>query len=154
MQLKLQLAQSSDLETVLTLVRQFHASEAIVLPESVLRSTLAQFLENDRYGRLWQLMVDDQCVGYIALCFGFSFEFGGPDAFIDELFIVEEFRGKKLGRMALEQVSQSAFKLGIKALHLEVNKGNIGAEKLYKDLGFRLREQNHLMTLRTSSLVD
>jgi hypothetical protein len=34
-------------------------------------------LDDDRLGRIWIIQSDHQAVGYIALCLGYSIEFGG-----------------------------------------------------------------------------
>ncbi|MGB8330919.1 MAG: GNAT family N-acetyltransferase [Polyangiales bacterium] len=39
--------------------------------------------------------------GYLIVTLGFSFERGGRDGFIDELFIDARFRGHRLGREAI-----------------------------------------------------
>jgi GNAT superfamily N-acetyltransferase len=41
-------------------------------------------------------------LGYIVLAFGFSFETGGRNAFIDELYVAPEHRGKGIARRARE----------------------------------------------------
>jgi hypothetical protein len=38
-------------------------------------------------GQVWVLVRDHQPAGYMVITFGYSLEFGGRDAFIDELFV-------------------------------------------------------------------
>ena len=85
-------------------------------------------------------------VGYAALCFGYSIEFRGRDAFVDELFIAEQARGKGLGSRVLELIRKEAARLGIVALHLEVARDNTRARRLYEKWGFRARERYYLMS--------
>ncbi len=50
------------------------------------RKNLKEFCPIKTWERLWTIYWEDQVVGYIALTFGFSFEYKGRDAFIDEFF--------------------------------------------------------------------
>ena len=85
------------------------------------------------------------------LCFGYTIEFVGRDAFIDEFFIQEEARGLGIGRQVLAFAKQEAAKLGIVALHLEVARTNEKAKRLYAKAGFDAREQFHLMSCAIES---
>jgi ribosomal protein S18 acetylase RimI-like enzyme len=56
-------------------------------------------------------------------------------------------RGRGLGRAALEAVESAARELGVRALHLEVERENASAQALYRDRGFRDNDRR-LMTKR------
>jgi len=58
-------------------------------------------LEHPERGRTWILTIGQKPVGYIVLTFGFSFEFLGTDAFIDELYIAPEFRRRGFAKRAV-----------------------------------------------------
>jgi len=60
----------------------------------------------------------------VVLAFGFSFEYKGRDAFIDELFLKEAYRKKGIGGQTMRFVEQQAKELGVHAIHLEVEKSN------------------------------
>ena len=66
----------------------------------------------------------------------YSFEYRGRDAFVDELYIEPDFRRMGLGRRALEFVEGRARKLGVNALHLEVDASNNAALELYRRSGY------------------
>ena len=51
-------------------------------------------------------------VGYIVLTIGFSFEFHGHDAFIDELYIDAAHRRRGFGRQAVEFLEKKAREIG------------------------------------------
>ena len=72
----------------------------------------------------------------MALVLGFSFEYGGRDGLIDELYLEPAARRRGLGRAALAALLAEADVLGLCAVHLEVERGNAGAERLYRSLGF------------------
>jgi ribosomal protein S18 acetylase RimI-like enzyme len=100
----------------------------------------------DPFARAWLFRASPEgpVVGYVVLTFGFSIEYGGRDCFIDELYVVPDARGQGIGTAALEFATEEARKLGIKALHLEVMRGNNGALELYRRHGFA-EVDRHLM---------
>ena len=67
---------------------------------------------------------------------GFSFEYGGHDALVDEFFLKEEYRSLGIGGKTIDFVSAQAKILNINALHLEVELDNINARNLYLKKGF------------------
>lgn len=144
---ELRVAGPSDLARLLPFVRDYHAFEGITMTDEVRREALAPLLkpESDN-GRTYLILSDDICVGYVAICFGYSIELGGRDAFVDELFVAPAARGQGTGTEVLRQVKTAAHGLGVAALHLEVARTNERARRLYQSAGFTARERFHLMT--------
>jgi len=108
------------------------------------RATFALF-ETPLFGSIWLLKLGEEPVGYMVLTFGFSLEFGGRDALLDELFVAETYRGLGLGKQALNFAFDHCRKHGIRALHLEVFTGNDAAAAIYARSGFQ-RDNRSLMT--------
>jgi GNAT superfamily N-acetyltransferase len=77
----------------------------------------------------------------LALTFGFSFEYGGRDAFIDEFFIKEGFRGKGIGKLVLKLLEPLALEAGVQTLHLEVEPHNSAGNQLYLNAGFKSNDR-------------
>src|SRR5215470_9852031 len=69
--------------------------------EAAARAAFRRFLSLPNFGRVWLFYDDAILVGYIILTIGFSFEFRGHDAFIDELFVVASHRRRGYGRQAV-----------------------------------------------------
>ena len=84
----------------------------------------------------WLLESESQVAGYVVLTFGFSLEYGGLDAYVDELFVKPEYRGRGFASQALEFVSLECKRLNVVALHLEVDADNHNAKALYAKMGF------------------
>jgi len=104
--------------------------------ESAARATFRRFLSLPVFGRVWVLCEADLPVGYIVLTMGFSFEFHGHDAFIDELYIDSNFRRRGYGRQAVAFLENKARETGVNAIHLEVDRGNDPAFQLYWRAGY------------------
>ena len=113
-----------------------HEPGAIPFDEAAARAAFRQFLTLPSFGRVWLLCEDNKPVGYVALTLGFSFEFHGHDAFIDELYVDAARRGRGLGREAVAFVEKKAREMGVNAIHLEVDRGNEPALELYRRAGF------------------
>ena len=142
-----EIAEEGHLAVLLPLVRGYHAFEQVPMSDDDRVAALAPLLQPESpFGRIWLIRWRGEVAGYVALCFGYSIEFGGRDAFVDELFIVEGARGKGLGGKVLDSMMREAAGLGIVALHLEVGRNNHRARKFYEKHGFRAREQYHLMS--------
>jgi len=109
----------------------------IQFDESAARATFRRFLSLPAFGRVWLLSEVDLPVGYMVLTIGFSFEFRGHDAFIDELYIDSNFRRRGYGQQAVAFLEEKARELGVNAVHLEVDRGNDPAFELYRQSGYR-----------------
>ena len=98
-------------ETVLFLMMRALAEQepgAIPFDESATRLAFRQFLSLPAFGRVWLIYDGAAPIGYIILTMGFSFEFRGHHAFIDELYIVPARRRRGCGREAMAFVEQAA----------------------------------------------
>jgi GNAT superfamily N-acetyltransferase len=131
------LADAPDVKLLIELMREFYAFDHIPFDEAAARRALGQILQDRRFGVIHLIRVDGEAAGYIVLTFGFSLEFGGRDAFVDELYLRESFRGRGLGKASLELATEVCREEGINALHLEVERVNTKAQGIYRQAGFR-----------------
>jgi ribosomal protein S18 acetylase RimI-like enzyme len=127
-----------DEAALLPMMRALAKQDPEVIPfnESSARAAFHQFLSLPAFGRIWLLYNGAVLVGYVILTIGFSFEFHGHDAFIDELYIVPPHRRRGFGRQAMTFVEQEAREMGVNAIHLEVDHGNDPAIELYRRSGY------------------
>lgn len=121
--------------------------------ESAVRTTLHYFFTLPQFGRIWMVCEEGKPVGYIILTIGFSFEFHGHDAFIDELYVDEGYRRRGYGRAAVAHLERKARAMGVHAVHLEVDLGNDPAQELYRRGGYQAHDR-FLMTKRLSGPSD
>lgn len=150
--MKLELLGEAHLEALLPYVAEYHAFEGIDMSGEARRGAVGRLLADPRLGEILAIAEDGPWVGYIALTYGYSIEFQGRDAFIDELFIRAPFRGRGLGPRVLEAVKARAAAAGIGALHLEVDRTNHTARAVYGRLGFEARDRFSLMSVRLEQL--
>lgn len=131
------LAGASDVELLIELMQEFYVIEHLQFDEAAARSALEQILHDRRFGVIHVIRVDEAAAGYLVLTFGFSLEFRGRDAFVDELYLRENFRGRGIGKASLELAAAVCLEEGISALHLEVDRVNTRAQDVYRQAGFR-----------------
>ena len=76
----------------------------------------------------------------------FRFEYQGKIAFLDELYLNENARGKGIGKTTLEFVHDHAIKKDLKIIYLEIESHNEVARKLYLSNDYIIHNR-HLMKL-------
>jgi ribosomal protein S18 acetylase RimI-like enzyme len=146
-QLTFRPATKGDEGNLLRMMRSLAEQEpgAYYFDEPAVRSVLREFLADPSLGRAWILSEGTTTAGYIVLTLGYSFEYHGRDAFVDELYVEPQYRRRGIGRKAIEFVEEEARKMGVTALHLEVDHGNDQALELYQRAGYRDHDR-YLMT--------
>lgn len=126
----------TDVETLLPMMADFYLHEGLVFDEMVARRALLGLLKNEAHGQAFLIEADGALAGYTILTFGYSLEFGGVDAFVDELYLQAAYRAQGVGKAALEFLVEVCATLGIHALHLEVERANTRAQAVYRQFGF------------------
>lgn len=126
-------------ETVLLPMMRILAEQEpgkIKFDERAASATFRKLLSLPIFGRVWLLCKDHKAIGYIILTVGFSFEFHGHDAFVDELYVDAAYRRRGFGRQAMEFLEKRALEMGVNAVHLELDHGNDPAFELYRRAGY------------------
>lgn len=131
------LAVEHDADTLLELMQAYYTFDGHGFDRAKARSALIALLRDASLGRVWLILNGGAAAGYVVLCFGYSLEWLGRDAFVDEFFLRDECRGLGWGRVALEFVEREARDAGIHTLHLEVVEKNVRALDFYRKYGFQ-----------------
>ena len=140
-------ATTADEPTLLELMREFYREGRMPFDERAARAALRGVLADPAHGRALLIEVEGAVAGYLVVCFGWSLEFHGRDAFLDELYVRERFRGQGIGTRALEVAAEVCRTSGVRAMHLEVERSNTRAQSVYRRTGFADRDY-YLMTRR------
>ncbi len=130
------LAKPSDLGTIIGLMRELYRHDHLIFGERMAQEAVRKFLLDHSLGRLWLIDRMDKSVGYMVLTFGYSFEYHGRDAFLDEIYIQQVYRGNGYGTKAISFIEQECRSLGVHAFHLEVERKNHNAQSFYHKMGF------------------
>lgn len=146
MEIEFRLASLDDIDDIVALVGHYHQLELIESSPEQRRNAIKPVLSEDsELGFILVATLGEKILGYIVICYSYSIEIGGRDAFIDELYILETMRDKGIGSKLLEETKTEAKKHEVKALHLEVTKSNTLAKTFYQQNGFSSRDRYHLM---------
>jgi len=139
-------ASPEDLPALLTMMQELQADDPWSVPFDAAEAGKAveQLIHDPALGRIWMITSDGEPIGYIVMAFDYSLEYRGRGAWVDEFYIRRLYRGAGIGTKALEFFLSQAKELGVSAVHLEVNHGNLAIE-LYRRLGFE-DHQRYLMT--------
>ena len=147
MKINCRLAEKKDFPSLLSMMADFNAIDGYHFDEATTGKNLEKFISNEQLGKLWLIYAEENLIGYVVLAACFSFEFKGFTAFIDELYLVESYRGKGIGGLVIDFAEAEAQLMQIKALHLEVERHNAKGKKLYEKKGFK-EHGRALMTKR------
>ena len=139
-------AGDEDVPLLVALMTEFYVEAATPLDASRAAAAFAALLADDRLGNVWLIRRGHEDVGYVVVTFSYSVEFGGRNAFVDDLFIRAPFRGQGLGTAALKEVCACCKAQGVRALHLETGRDNAVAHALYRRAGFKVTDRQ-LLTL-------
>ncbi len=146
METNFKIAENSDIEILLQFIQEFYEYDGhLIFDEEIIRQVLTKILNDESIGRVWLIQQDSQAIGYIVLTFGYSLEYRGRDAFVDEFYIRETYRGQGVGTKTIEFMENVCQSLGINAVHLEVERENEIAQNFYKKVGFT-NPNRYLMT--------
>jgi len=129
-------AQPGDVDAIVGMMRAYYGEDGYTFVEAEARAAALMLIDDPALGALFVTCDGARVVGYVAVALGFSFEYRGREAFVDELLIAESHRGRGLGREALEVAEAYCREAGVNALHLEVERHRENALELYRRRGF------------------
>ncbi len=130
---------SKDKEIYMDFVDKFYHSEAVLhpVPLSHREATWQELMRSKEYAQCFFVCENEKEIGFMLLAYTFSQESGGKVAWIEELYILPEYRGKGYGTECFDYVKKE-IEPTVSRLRLEVEEDNIKAKKLYSSLGFKI----------------
>lgn len=134
-----------DLDALMDLHRAFFAEDGYPHDDAAMTEAARVLIETPSYGQIHVYESDGAIVAYFVLGFGYSLEFLGRDAFLDELYVAREWRGRGIGQQALDRVEEACRTEGIRAVHLEVERAKPRTIELYRRRGY-YEHSRYLMT--------
>ena len=129
-------ASRADVDAVVDMVRSFYMESSYSFEATAAFAAVDELLSHPDKGAVWVVVDDGQAAGYCVLTYGFSIEYGGADAFVDELWISPALRGEGLGTRLLDLMEAECRARNVGALHLEVERANPGVQRMYRARGF------------------
>lgn len=129
--------ESKDKDIYLSMAKDFYASEAVLIHvgEDHFLSAFDEMMRSDTYLECYIFEWNGIVAGYSLLAKTYSQEAGGLAVWIDEIYVIPEFRGHKIGSGFFSYLFESRPE-AVRRFRLEVEKENERAVKLYRSLGF------------------
>ncbi|RGG46051.1 GNAT family N-acetyltransferase [Ruminococcus sp. AF21-11] len=126
-----------DREDYIRFSTEFYNSSAVdkPVPREHFEQGFDEMMRSDVYVQGYMLVCDGNNVGYCVTMKTYSVEAGGITIWIDELFVLEEYRSKGLGRELFKYLEENGDKK-LRRIRLEVELENGRAISLYKKMGF------------------
>ena len=127
-----------DRPVYLKMAHDFYRSEAVdhVIPDSYLEKTADEVLAGTPFASVFLFDDDGVTVGYALLLHGWSQEGGGSTIWVDELYVLPEFRGKGLGTAFFRELRQRYPNTA--RFRLEIEPDNEKAQALYARMGYKI----------------
>lgn len=144
MEIEFRLYTHTDQSDVLEMMTSFNKIDGYDFDLTTGAQNLSDFTSNESLGRLYLVKYQENNIGYIVLSFGFSFEYKGRDAFIDEFFIKSAYRNQGIGKLTMDFIESESRRLNINAVHLEVEPHNSNANRLYLNKGYQSNDRKLL----------
>ena len=124
-----------DKPCVLDMMKAFYASSAVFTngSETIFLNDIENCINENPYLEGYVIENGEEIQGYAMVAKSYSTEFGKPCIWIEDLYIQKICRGKGLGNLFMEFITQ---KYAHCIFRLEVEEENEQAVKLYKKIGF------------------
>jgi ribosomal protein S18 acetylase RimI-like enzyme len=129
-------AAQSDAGVVLAMMDDFNRLEGVGMSSEALDPPLRKLLGDEDLGRVILAEQGGEVVGYAVVTWGYDLEYAGRDAYLTELYLRPERRGRGLGKLFLAEIEAIARAHGVRALHLGVRPENAPAKALYLGAGY------------------
>lgn len=129
-------ATAQDLDALLEMVRAYYAFDEIAFDDATQRAALAGLLADPLRGEPLLIERADHVVGYAVMTLDYSIEFGGLEAFIDELFVTAQARGEGVGAQAVALIKGWCRARGLRSLNIVVEHDNEAALRFYRRHGW------------------
>ena len=87
MEIKFVVSKLDDINIILEMMGDLYALDQIPFGDVSARNALTSLIVDDSFGRIWLINFENKIIGYVILTYGYSIEYHGRDAFIDEIYI-------------------------------------------------------------------
>lgn len=128
---------AADKPRVMEMMRTFYASEAVLSngSEEIFENDIQTCLNASPYLEGYVFEEGQMLQGYAMVAKSFSTEFGKPCIWIEDLYVLEAYRGRGIGTQFLRHIEK---KYPAALLRLEVELENERAIHVYEKCGFEV----------------
>ena len=139
------LATLDDVPALMEMMPGVYAYEGEMPDADRWAAAAAELIQTPSLGRLWMIHWQGQPIGYVTVVLGYTLEFYGGTATIDELFVADAHRSHGIGRQAIEFVEDFARAHNLHSVTLDVDIANTRGQQFYQARGFHYYPHMHIM---------
>lgn len=129
------------IDEIVSMMQDFYSIDHYPIDKKISKQLFEEFINNENLGKSWIINYNDEVIGYLIITYIYSFEYRGKIAFLDELYIKENYRNRGIGSHTVEFIIQEVKKLNLKQIVLEVENHNHSAQKVYSNKNFVIHDR-------------
>lgn len=136
---------ADDRAVYVQMAHDFYRSEACdhVIPDAYLERTADSVLQGNPMAAIYLFEKDGQTAGYVLLAMTWSQEGGGLTIWVDELYLLPQFRGQGLATDMFHQLR--TLYPNAARFRLEIAPENLRAKALYERMGYEMLNYQQLV---------
>ncbi|MFZ2487121.1 MAG: GNAT family N-acetyltransferase [Anaerolineae bacterium] len=139
-------AEAADVPRLAALMPDLYSYDGHAPDAAPWAAAVAELIGTPGLGSVWLIETGGELAGYAVLTYGYTLEYFGRYAFLDELYLVPTARGQGIGSQTIDFLVAHARAQGLRSLHLEVDEANRDGQHFYAARGFHYRGHMHLMS--------
>lgn len=134
----------TDKDFYINSVKAFYSSDAVLhnIPDENITKTFEELMQSETYIECYIFEKEEKRVGYALLAKTFSQEAGGEVLWIDEIYILPQYRSQGIGSQFFEYLKTNT---NVARLRLEFCPNNQKAIEVYKHQGFKALEYGQMI---------
>ncbi|ARU47780.1 GNAT family N-acetyltransferase [Sulfurospirillum diekertiae] len=133
-----EVAKLSDIERLIDLLTLLFSQEAEFVPaRDIQRIGLQAILEDQNIGTIFVLKNKEKIIGMVSLLWTISTALGGRVAFLEDMVVDIDWRGRGGGHMLVEYAIAYSKNLTCKRITLLTDIDNLAAHRFYQQFGFQ-----------------
>ena len=140
-QFKIRRAPKGDSAGFLALMTRFARFVHMTPPDAAARRRILRDVFSRKRINLLVALVGTKHVGYALYYYTYSSFLGRPTLYLEDLFVLEEFRSKGVGNALFRACAKEAVRQGCRRMEWSVLKWNRGAILYYEKLGAKRLEE-------------
>jgi ribosomal protein S18 acetylase RimI-like enzyme len=138
-------ATPNDVGILMSLMKEFYAEANFELDVQSASQSFMSLFRDPTYGCVWIVSIGEKPIGHAVLTVRFTMEHGGISGYVDDLFVVKEFRRHGAAHAMTMELEKECRKRNCKALIVEVGRDNTAGLRTYEKLGMRLIDDGRIL---------
>lgn len=142
--------QKKDIDSVYDLLKAYCDFNNVKLDSYTNYDLLKEVLPKETFVKLFVADLKGEIIGFIL--FNQSFDITGRALFIEDNFVVEKYRGKKIGSSLFSKVLEYALEKKLKKIKWSLKKRDAKYKSIYKEIGVKFLEDKKTYFLTKNAL--